>query len=81
MRKYNEKSNICGELIEKYRIKQDISREDLAKKLQLLGINIDRSSILRIEKGIVILKDFELLAICQILNIDYGDLLKQLNLD
>ena len=81
MRKYNEKSNICGELIEKYRIKQDMSREDLAKKLQLLGINIDRSSILRIEKGTVILKDFELLSICQILNIDYGDLLKQLNLD
>ena len=67
MRKYNEKSNICGELIEKYRIKQDMSREDLAKKLQLLGINIDRSSILRIEKGTVILKDFELLSICQII--------------
>ena len=74
MRKYNEQSNISGEIIEKYRVKQNMSREDLAAKLQLLGINVDRSYIYRIERQKVLLKDFELIAICKILDIDYNEL-------
>lgn len=78
MRKYNGKSNISGKIIENYRNVNNMTREDLAKKLQLLGINIDRSGILRIENNKVILKDFELLAIIKILNINLEDLQKQL---
>jgi len=69
MRKYNGKSNLCGQIIEKYRTEQNMSRENLAEQLQLLGLNIDRTHILRIEHGKVILKDFELLAICKVLKI------------
>ena len=79
MRKYNNKSNISGKIIEKYREDQGISRDELASKLQLLGINIDRTGILRIENNKVILKDFELLAICRILKINYKDLENELN--
>ena len=67
MRKFNGKSNVCGLLIENYRLKNDMSRD------------IDRAHIYRIEKGIVILKDFELITICKILNIDYTDLLTIIN--
>ena len=74
MRKYNGLPNISGKTIEKYRLEQNMSREDLAEKLQLMGINIDRSHIYRIEIGRVMLKDFELIAICKILNIDYKKL-------
>lgn len=74
MRKYNGLPNISGKTIEKYRLEQNMSREDLAEKLQLMGINIDRSHIYRIETGRVMLKDFELIAICKILNIDYKKL-------
>lgn len=74
MRKYNGLPNISGKIIEKYRLEQNMSREDLAEKLQLIGINIDRSHIYRIETGRVMLKDFELLAICKILKINYKDL-------
>ena len=74
MRKYNGKSNFAGEIIEKYRLEKDMSREKLAEKLQLMGLNIDRSHILRIEKGTVIIKDFELISICKILGIDYSEL-------
>lgn len=69
MRKFNGKSNISGSIIEKYRKLRNMSREDLAEKLQLLGLNIDRVTIYRIEQNNVILKDFELIAICEILNI------------
>lgn len=78
MRKYNNKSNISGKIIEQYRLKADMSREDLAEQLQLLGLSIDRTHILRIEKEKVIIKDFELLAICKILNIDYYELQNKL---
>lgn len=78
MRKFNGKSNIAGEIIEKYRIEKNMSREELANQLQLLGINIDRTSILRIEQNKVILKDFELIAICKILKINYKNLENQI---
>lgn len=78
MRKYNNKSNISGKIIEQYRLKADMSREDLAEQLQLLGLSIDRTHILRIEKEKVIIKDFELLAICKILHIDYYELQNKL---
>ena len=61
-------------LPKEYRLKNDMSREDLSKKLQLMGINIDRNNVYRIEKGKVLLKDFELIAFCKILNINYSDL-------
>lgn len=74
MRKYNSRSNICGKIIKKYRIEKKMSREELAAKLQLSGINIDRTHIFRIENESVIIKDFELIAICKILNISYEEL-------
>lgn len=78
MRKYNGKSNVSGKIIENYRNNKNMTRDDLAKQLQLLGINIDRTGILRIENNKIILKDFELLAIITILNINIEDLQKQL---
>lgn len=74
MRKFKGKSNVCGKIIEKYRLENNMSREQMAEQLQLRGINIDRTHILRLEKGQVIIKDFELLSICEILNIDYIEL-------
>ena len=58
MRKYKNKSNICGNVIKKYREEQGLSRENLAIEMQLLGVNIDRTHLFRMEKGEVILKDF-----------------------
>ena len=77
MRKYNGKSNLSGAIIEEYIEKNKMSREDLARSLQLLGLNIDRTTILRAEKQSTILKDFELIAIMKILSIDYEDLEKE----
>lgn len=70
MRKFNEKSNLAGEIIQHTRENKKISKENLCKELQLLGINIDRVHLYRLEKGLVIIKDFELVAICKILDID-----------
>lgn len=76
MRKFNNKSNLAGPIIKKYREEQNITKEDLCTKLQLLGISIDRIHLYRLENGSVIIKDFELIAICKILKLDF-DVLKQ----
>lgn len=79
MRKFNNSANICGKIIENARLAKNLSREDLADKLQLMGIVVDRSFVYRIEKQASILKDFELIAICKILDIDSETLQSLLN--
>lgn len=76
MRKYDGKSNVAGEFIEKTLREKNMSKEDLCKKLQLAGINIDRWHLYKIINGKVILKDFELIIICKILEVDYNELRK-----
>lgn len=51
-----------------------MTKEDLCKQLQLRGINIDRWHLYKIINGKVILKDFELIIICKILEVDYNNL-------
>lgn len=74
MRKYNNYSNVSGKVIENARLNKSLSREDLSNKLQLMGITVDRSFVYRIEKQKSVLKDFELIAICQILDIELEQL-------
>ena len=53
-----------------------LGKEELCKKLQLVGLNIDRWHLYKIINGKVILKDFELIIICNILNLDMNELKK-----
>ena len=76
MRKYEGKSNVAGELIEKAIREKNMTKEELCKKLQLVGLNIDRWHLYKIINGKVILKDFELIIICNILNLDMNELKK-----
>ena len=76
MRKYEGKSNVSGEFIEKILREKNMTKEDLCRKLQLAGLNIDRWHLYKIINKKVILKDFELIIICKILDIDLNDLKK-----
>lgn len=79
MRKFKNQSNISGYVISKIRKENNVTKEKLCSQLQLMGINIDRVHLYKIEKGTVILKDFELLAICKILKIDFNNLIPLLD--
>lgn len=46
---YDGKKNICGERIHEARCRLRITQSDLAAKLQLSGITMERNSISRIE--------------------------------
>ena len=72
---YNGKKNICGERIKEARKKLKLSQENLAAKLQVEGITIERDSISRIEIGTRFVADYELLVLCKILNVSPAYLL------
>ncbi|MEE1390173.1 MAG: helix-turn-helix transcriptional regulator [Clostridia bacterium] len=79
MKRFNNNSNITGELIKNVRTSKGFTKEDVCKKLQLLGINIDRVELYRMETNKMIIKDFELIAFCKVLGIDYDALLETIH--
>ena len=80
MKRFNEQPNVVGELIRKARIKKGLSKVALCTKLQLLGINLTRVEIYRIESSKMIVKDFELIGFCIALDLDYEELKKLITL-
>ena len=72
---YNGKKNICGERIHTTRRKLKISQNDLAARLQIEGIIIERDSISRIENGTRFVADYELREIAKILKVSVNWLL------
>ena len=72
------KNNICGEKIKKYRqrfLPKKISQRELADRLCLIGLDIDKNVIQRIESGKRFVTDLELKFIAQVLNVSLKDLL------
>lgn len=75
MKKYeNNKNNVVGKLIKKYRENNNLTKVELCKRLQLHAVYIDSTELKRMEDGRMIIKDFELIALCKELNIDYNEL-------
>ena len=76
MKKFDGKSNAYGTIIEKCRKSKNMSRADVSRELDLIDVPINPDELYRIERQNMILKDYELIAICMILDIDYNDLIK-----
>ncbi len=66
---YNGRKNLCGEKIRQARITKQLTQNELAAKLQLSGITIERDSISRIEIGTRFVADYELKVLSDILDI------------
>ncbi len=66
---FNGKKNITGAKIKETRKKLGLTQEDLAARLQISGVVIERDSISRIEIGTRFVADYELLAICKVLGV------------
>ncbi len=67
---YKGKKNICGERVKLPRIKRKMTQTDLAARLQLREIIIERNSISRIEIGTRFVTDYEIAALAEILHVD-----------
>lgn len=79
MKKYNEKPNIIGKKLEQARKRKGLSKTELCRKLELLGVVFDRNEIYRIENYRMTVKDFELIAFATVLDIDLNSLKKEMN--
>lgn len=73
--KYNDKLNVISETVKKHRIKNKMSLAELSNRLQLLGIDIPKSSLQNIESGKRIVKEYEFYAICKVFNISMEEML------
>ncbi len=72
---FNGKKNICGQRVKQARKKLGLSQADLAARLQIEGVIIERDSISRIEIGTRFVTDYELLALSKVLNTPFALLL------
>ncbi len=65
-----------GENIRRIRKEQKLGQTELSVKLQLMGIDITRESLVKIERGIQHIYASQLRAIKEALNTTYDELLK-----
>ena len=74
--KYNGKLNAIGSKIKEYRIKDKMTQKELAEKMQLYGIDLNKNSLQKVERGDRIIKEYELAVFCEVLNVSADELLK-----
>ena len=74
---YQGRKNLCGDRVREARAKNRLTQADLAARLQVEGITIERDSVSRIEIGTRFVADFELVIIAKILGVSLEWLTKQ----
>ena len=71
----NNGKNLVGNRLKLLRTKAKLSQRDLARELQLIGIDMDKNVITRIETNKRYVNDFELRAIKKIFDVSYDYLI------
>ena len=66
---YNGKKNICGERIREARLKLRLSQSDLAARVQIEGVIMERDSISRVEIGTRFVPDYEIPIFAKVLGV------------
>lgn len=69
------RNNACGENIAALRKALKISQRELADRMQLVGMDIDKNAIQRIECGKRFVIDIEIIAFAKIFDVPYDKLL------
>ena len=66
---YHGKKNVSGDRIREARLKRRLTQEDLAAKLQLEGVIMERDSVSRMEIGTRFVTDYELMVLSKVLGV------------
>lgn len=77
MKIYNYKGryNISGENVKHLREARKLSQEQLATLMQLKDVQMSQKAISRLESGVRIITDYELMILAKVLNVDVESLL------
>lgn len=71
----NGENNLCGKKVAEIRKKMGMSQRQLADALQLLGMDVDKNAVQRIEAGKRFVTDIEIVFLSQALQTGVNDLL------
>lgn len=74
---YRGKKNLSGDKIREARLKQRLSQSDLAAKVQIAGVTLERDSISRTEIGTRFVTDYELKIFAKVLHVNVEWLLEE----
>lgn len=66
---YKGKKNLCGNRVKEARARLNITQADLATRLQVEEITMERDSISRIEIGTRFVTDYELATLAKVLGV------------
>lgn len=70
------RNNVCGIKVAKLRKNLKISQRELADRLQLIELDIDKNAVQRIESGQRFVTDIELIYLAKVFGITVEELLK-----
>lgn len=68
------RNNIVGVAVREYRKQLRISQRELADRLQIIGLDIDKNAVQRIESRQRFITDIELIYLAQVFNITVEEL-------
>lgn len=66
---FHGKKNISGDRIREARLKKRLTQADLAARIQIEGVIMERDSISRIEKGTRFIPDYEIPVFARVLDV------------
>lgn len=66
---YKGRKNLCENRVKEARVRLNITQTDLAARLQVAGITMERDSVSRIEIGTRFVTDYELAVLAKILGV------------
>ncbi len=73
---FSDRKNVIAETLRLYRVQNHLTQQQVAAKMQVLGVNMDQQMISKIESNSRIVTDYELACFCHILNIEPNQILQ-----
>lgn len=71
----HDSKNVIHAQLRRYRELRKLTQDQVAAKLQVMGVNIDQQALSRIEHNKRMVTDYEFACLCQVLQVSERDLL------
>ncbi len=71
---FHNRKNIVGNNLRAIRTKKHLTQQDVAVRLQLMGLEFDRITVSRIENGLRFVPDYEVKLLADALDVSFNEL-------
>ncbi len=71
---YHDSKNIVGSNVRAIRKEKHLTQQDIAVKMQLMGLEFDRITVSRIENGLRFVPDYEVKLLAAALEVSFNEL-------